>query len=320
VFKNAIVDFLLRHLPSEQWNNLSSLFTSISWSTIGSPILFTHNNLACVEFPADSIPKPFDVQFLDFCYPVTLHDRETQIHYDRSCYWKNASTLLVLDETNTILGCVQIVFRTDSDFLPVEYAIISINDKETRPLSIDNILNDKKGVITEIYRCRRSFSLTKSQTLDVLLMLFKGIWIKIQQSDCTFSLISFDPSQPELKNLYIRKFDFTDPHIALTYGSQLKKWSLLIKDWEEHRKYFASKGKIQFYLQTWGDMNVKKHSTSQEPCHTQATAVEKDGVLFTQTIKTKTAKAGSKNRRHHTAKKRFIKKKVRNRQGNDQTA
>ena len=185
-------------------------------------------------------------------------DRQQQIDCDRNLYWKNSVTFLVFDNEREIVGCVQIIHRSNGGRLPVEYASIANPDGSSSAFNLRKFMpgND----VTEIYRCRRSFELNKLEAINVLLMLFKAIWIYIVRTKTAYTCISYDIGKPELRHLYINKLAFRDPGIRLVFGDKPQQWCLLFKDWVQHEKEYAGLGKTQFYIQTWCRMATgKKH-------------------------------------------------------------
>ena len=246
MFNNIFINFALRHLPREKWNGLSSFCACFSLPTIGSPIKFTHRNFYLEEFATHELASPLLQQFLNFCYPADAPDREQQIDFDRQLYWKDSTTLLAFNSRRDIVGCIQVIPRNNGRRLPVEYAaVVKVGGLKTH-FNIRGIIPCDN--VTEVYRCRRSFDLNKIEAVNVLLMLFKAVWAKTIQTGTAFSCISFDSSKADLRHMYLHKLAFFDPGISLTFGTDPRCWSFMIKDWNFHEKKYASLSKTHFYL------------------------------------------------------------------------
>jgi hypothetical protein len=249
-----LLDIALKYIPQQQWNLLSDLLASLSLQKIENPIAFKYKELHLQEYQTNSIPKYILEKFLDFCYPMDIPDRLQQITMDKKLYWEDTTTFIVF-KNDSIVGCIQIINRTSSVKLPVEFAIQNKKDN----FKIESFIPLNSSV-TEIYRNRRSFNLTKKEVLQVMLMLFKAIWAKTVQLNTAYSVISFDSSKRDLHHLYCNKLDFYDPHIILTFDSCPTQWSFLLKDWASHEKFYVNKDKNKFYMQTWVKSGLKcKH-------------------------------------------------------------
>jgi hypothetical protein len=289
MLKSPLLNALLQRFPQKTWNLLSSLYTFFTLPTIGSPISFKYDGFRLVEYVTTCMPPSIHQEFLSFCYPSDMPDRETEIECDRRNYWEGTSTFLVYKGPE-IVGCVQIIPKTVSQKLPVEYARIQKNDGSLEEFEIASLLPDDN--VTEIYRCRRSFDLNRMEAINVLLMLYKAIWAKVIQLGTAYTCISFDSSKQVLKSLYVKKIAFTDPGITLFFGSNPKKWNLLIKDWAEHERSYATISKSHFFLQTWFRSSLKKqhlHLPNRAPVGVTDAhiATEAEGtVLYTTTITT----------------------------------
>ncbi len=289
MLKSPLLNALLQRFPQKTWNFLSSLYTFFTLPTIGSPISFRYDGFRLVEYVTTSMPPSVFQDFLRFCYPFDMPDRENEIKCDRKNYWEGTSTFLVYKGIE-IVGCVQIIPKTGSQKLPVEYSRIQKNDGSLDRFKIASLLPDDN--VTEIYRCRRSFDLNRMEAINVLLMLYKAIWAKVIQLGTAYTCISFDSSKQVLKSLYVKKIAFTDPGISLVFGSSPKKWNLLIKDWAEHERSYATISKSHFFLQTWFRSSLKKqhlHLPNRAPVGVidAHIATEAEGtVLYTTTITT----------------------------------
>lgn len=263
---SRFLDIALKYIPQQQWGLLSDFLASLSLQRIGNPIAFKYKELYLQEYQTNAIPKPVFEKFLDFCYPVDIPDRLQQIKLDQKLYWGSTTTFIIF-KNDFIVGCIQIINRTNSVKLPVEYAI----QDQKRNFKIESFIPLNSN-ITEIYRNRRSFNLTKSEVLQVMLMLFKAIWAKTVQLNTDYSVISFDSSKRDLHHLYCNKLDFYDPHIALTFDSCPIQWSLLVKDWALHEKLYVNKDRKKFYMQTWFKSGLKckhLHLTRKLDYHTE---------------------------------------------------
>ncbi len=267
------------------WNELSNVYTFFTFSTIGSPISFWYKNFRLQEFPTADIPQPLFNEFLTFCYPEDMPDRQEEIACDKQHYWEKTSTFLVF-KNDQIVGCVQIVPKTATQNLPVEYADVQNDDGTKSKLDISRIISTDN--VTEIYRCRRSFDLRKIEAINVLLMLYKAVWAKVIQLGTAYTCISFDSAKNDLRSLYLNKLNFDDPNISLVFGNSQKRWSLLLKDWERHEQCFATLSKSHFYLQTWFRESLKKkhlHIINRKKVTARkAILIKSDKLLIAQTL------------------------------------
>lgn len=231
------------------------------------------------------MPRPVFENFLRFCYPADIPDREKEIECDRHNYWEQTSTFLVY-KGSEIVGCVQIVPKTETQNLPVEYATICYKNGSTARLRLSELVPNNN--VTEIYRCRRSFDLNRMEAITVLMILYKAIWAKVIQMGTAYTCISFDRSKKDLKSLYVNKIAFTDPAIVLRFGSDPKQWNLLLKDWAEHEHSFATISKSHFYLQTWCRTSLRKKHLHLRRQHMiapqEAQIIKKEDVLIAQTM------------------------------------
>lgn len=260
MLNNAIINFTLDHLPKEQWDFFSTLCASLSLPHIGSPISFRHKTFTLNEYPANQLPPSLKEDFLSFCYPDDLPDRLEQIDCDIKNYWNHATTFIVTDASATIVGCVQIIHRDRTNPIPVEFGSFRRHDGSLVRLDLSNLYNANS--MTEIYRCRRAPHLRRLNGMHVLIMLFKAIIAHTIEYRTPFSFISFDKSRPDLQHLYLHKCDFSDTGIDINFEGDSRPWRLLRKNWFQHEKTFATKGKTQFFLQTWYRNGLrKKHLT-----------------------------------------------------------
>jgi hypothetical protein len=225
-------------------------------------------------------------RFLDFCFPADLPNRQEEILLDHQ-YWNDASTFVISNRSNEIVGIIQFIPKKQDNKLPCEFgrAVPSENLPSTALNAIAN------GTLAEIYHCRKSMTLKGMDSVIVVAMLFKAVWAKVIQTNTSYSFISFDPQLNDLRNMYIRRLAFLNTGIFLSFNNDPKKWSLLFKDWKENEKKFATLGKSQFYLLTWARKNLKKKNlrippgvASHQPAFASPPATKDKPVLFTQII------------------------------------
>jgi len=255
---------LLDIIPQNKWNILSKFIAAFSIPTIGSPIQFAFKNFYMKEYKMLEMDESFKEKFLTFCYPADLHNREQEIEFDK-VYWGADSTFVIFDrkKENKIVGCVQLISKSDSIRIPCEYSRLN-NNQSFDPLNMYN--TDKIG---EIYRCRRSFDLKLKDSLIVVSMLFKALQAKVNQTNTAYLYITFDSTNRELRNLYTRKMFFQNPEIVVHYGDDPKDWQLLHKDCQLHENKFATIDRSHFYLQTWFRQNLKKKKLTLQPVKTK---------------------------------------------------
>lgn len=272
MLNNPLLDALLKKLPQNRWNDLSSFYTFFTLPTIGSPIAFRYKDFHLQEYFTTEMPQPVFEVFLMFCYPADISNRREEIECDRLNYWQKTSTFLVYKDTQ-IVGCVQIVPKTETQNLPVEYASVVNTDGTLKKVNIAELI--PTGNVTEIYRCRRSFDLNRIEAINVLIMLYKAVWAKVIQLGTAYTCISFDGSKNDYKSLYLKKLAFNDPKMTIIFGDNQKKWNLLIKDWAKHELSFATLSKSHFYLQTWFRTSLKKKHLRIASSHTATSKVQK---------------------------------------------
>lgn len=283
MFENKITNILLDIIPQNHWNTLSNLLCRLAPNTIGSPIQFSLGNFTLQEFLIPRMDNALKEQFLQFCYPADLPDRENEIKLDQQ-YWNDAATFIVSDQNSEIAGCLQFIPKTATNKIPVEYArVVDAPDS-------DNAVNPAppSGTFAEIYRCRRSNALKGEHIIGILTMLFKAMWIKTVQTNTEYVYITYDRNDRELRNLYLRKLFFQNPGITVTFGNCHKLWNLLYKDCLLNEQTYATLSRSQFYLQTWVRKNCKKKNLSLPPRTTTAEIFSADEtVLFTTVVGTK---------------------------------
>ncbi|MBN1575991.1 MAG: hypothetical protein JW913_05525 [Chitinispirillaceae bacterium] len=286
MFNNPLLNALLQKLPQNTWNELSNFYTFFTLPTIGSPIAFRFKKFHLQEYTTTEMPQSVLTAFLRFCFPTDMSNRQEEIDCDKLNYREKTSTFLVYKDTQ-IVGCVQIVPKTETQSLPVEFASIESPDGLLSKFNIFVIIPNNN--VMEIYRCRRSFDLGRIEAINVLLMLYKAVWAKVIQLGTAYTCISFDSSKKDLRSLYLNKLAFIDPNITLIFGDNRMKWNLLIKDWKKHELFFATLSKSHFYIQTWFRMSLKKKHLHVAPSHiagkVQKVQLIKDSnVVIAQTI------------------------------------
>lgn len=299
MFDNKVIDFLLNKIPQDKWNYFSKVLARFSIPYIGSPISFQIKSFTIKEYSISDMDTTLMENFLSFCYPLNASNRALEIDLDRQ-YWKNASTFLVFDSSKKIVGCLQFIFKTSTNKIPVEYAFVK-NDLDIGNNPPQSHFKPSSGKYAEIYRCRRSFDLTGVQASIVIAALFKAAWIKTIQTSTEHICISYDAQNKGLKNLYCKKLFFQNPKIALLFGDDPKQWNLLIKDCLLHETNFANLSKEHFYLQTWFRKNSidKNLKVPAIPPVSSPVLSEEDTILFASVAhskrKRKTAPADKKS-------------------------
>ena len=137
------------------------------------------------------------------------------------------------------------------------------------------------GSYAEIYRCRRAFDLTRTESFLIVYMLFKALWAKTIQESVESIYITFDPDIKELQNLYTKKLCFKNS------GNSPKDWQLLVKDCLHHEHKVATKSRLHFFMQTWFRKDLKKKNLRIHRRHRPVTAhlvSEIEPVLFTNLV------------------------------------
>jgi hypothetical protein len=253
----TIAKKILKRLPRAYWNTFSVLLASFSLPTIGAPINYRVGNRRLREIDLLTADKDLLARILAFMYPrPEIADPEAEIAIDKQ-YWPAARTLIV-ERTGDgeIQGCIQVLEKSASVMLPVEKSQTSNGLFAAQGATA---LFPEKGKLAEIYRCRKCVGDGDHEgDFVVLNMLFKAVWLCAVQGGIRHSVISFDPSQTALCNMYTKKLAFKDAQVELRYGQSGKSWKLLTKDWIDHDRNFAALSEKQFFLQTWWRKNLAR--------------------------------------------------------------
>jgi hypothetical protein len=251
----TIVRKILKRLPRACWNIFSVFLASFSLPTIGTPINYRVGNRRLREIDLLTADKDLLARILAFMYPrPEIADPEAEIAIDMQ-YWPAARTLIV-ERTGDgeIQGCIQVLEKSASVMLPVEKSQTSNGLFAAQGATA---LFPGKGKLAEIYRCRKCVGNGDHEgDFAVLNMLFKAVWLCVVQGGIQHSVISFDPSQMALCNMYTNKLTFKDAQLELRYGQSGKSWKLLTKDWIDHDRNFAALSEKRFFLQTWCRRNL----------------------------------------------------------------
>jgi hypothetical protein len=291
MFENKLIDALLSLVPRNRWNLLSNILARMSVPTIGSPISFTSGKFTLKEFDIMKASGAQLWEYLDFCYPLDMSDRDREIEIDRQ-YWPGAATFIVVNGNGDIQACAQYLDKYHVARIPFE---CSHRKSESGAVENDGGVLDKtqtpRGNYAEIYRCRRSFNMEGHDAALVVLMLFKALWAKTVQESVQSIFITFDPCIRELKNLYTKKLRFHDSGITVRFGNNPKDWQLLVKDCLSQENEMAALSRHHFFMQTWFRKNLRKKNLrphSEPPLVRPVTAhlvSEVPPVLFTEIAK-----------------------------------
>lgn len=234
------------------------LHAIFSAPTIGSPINFQgDDSLRLQEYTISSMPSLMKSRFIEFCYCSDLPNRDREIEIDEKLYWRDAALFLVTDANETIVGCAMFIKKTCGTKLPIEFSRIA------KPHQIGDVLFDAHrdagtDSVTEIYRLRRAFTISRSQVKAVINMLFKAIWAKVIQTDTDFLYCTCDQDVRELEALYEKRLAFLDTGIKVTYPGITKLWNVYRKDCMKHEVCFASLSPRHFELQNYVRSNLKQ--------------------------------------------------------------
>lgn len=250
--RDSLSNSWIRMFHPTHWNTISHLYSFFTVPSIGSPVEFSGpDGLFLKEWNVLDMPDSLRRQYLAFCYPEDLKDREQEIAYDRQ-YWPHSSTILIYDNPYGIVGTVQLVPWGPNHKLPVEFARIAGRNEML------NICDHSRAEpALEIYRLRRSFSIDSHKAPILVTMLFKAIWAKILETHTRYLYLSYDSDSAELGNLYKRRLGFEETGIALCYGESNKEWNLLCKDCLRHEQEYAAQSPRNFYFQTYCRANLK---------------------------------------------------------------
>lgn len=184
-----------------------------------------------------SNPLAFESQSLKLKEYYTLSDSDTKTAEfttnDKDFkYWTYSRLFTVLDRED-IIGCVKLTLKNNKEKLPVEYSkLTSYND------IIFDAFTDSQGMsVAEINGLRISDNIEIEKRKTTLFMLFKALYIAVNQENIVYTYITYDPKSNGLRNLYINKLLFSDAGILVNYGTA-KNWHLLRKDWVSHERTF----------------------------------------------------------------------------------
>lgn len=249
---NPLLGKVVSLFPRSSWNHLSLIIASLSKKTIKDRIEIKHKNgFILKEYRIEEMPDTLWIEFVQFCYPRDNPDRLSEITLDER-YWRNSSFFLVFDANKKIVGCIQYIFKTPDLKLPVEYGCaVSENGTDESRKQFDATEDVGVASCGEIYRLKSDQTLCNDGSCAVSMMLFKAIWMKGIQAKVEFSYISYDLDNKMLRNLYLKRLYFQNPHLNIQYGDSPKKWGLLRKSWPMHESNFASLSLVHFFMQTY---------------------------------------------------------------------
>ena len=259
MYLNRFTDVILDRLPRQKWNSLSRFISSLTIPCIGSPIRFRTRGFTLREYDLESTPGVIIEQYFKFCYPPDeIRNPEEEFEIDKQ-YLPSAQTFIVTrDSDQKIVGCLQLVYRSEKVKLPVEFARIFKN--ESGRCESSNVLDSlPAGKKTEFYRCRKGKDLTGAESAIVVPMLFKAGFIKTIQEKVDYCLLSYYKENSMLRNLYTRKLAFKPSGISIKYPGCDKEWELLYLPTAFLYNDFASLSKTHFYLVTYFRNNFKIH-------------------------------------------------------------
>lgn len=257
MYLNRFTDVILDRLPRQKWNSLSRFISSLTIPCIGSPIRFRTRGFTLREYDLESTPGVIIEQYFKFCYPPDeIRNPEEEFEIDKQ-YLPSAQTFIVTrDSDQKIVGCLQLVYRSEKVKLPVEFARIFKN--ESGRCESSNVLDSlPAGKKTEFYRCRKGKDLTGAESAIVVPMLFKAGFIKTIQEKVDYCLLSYYKENSMLRNLYTRKLAFKPSGISIKYAGCDKEWELLLLPTTFVYNDFASVSKTHFYLMTYFRSNLK---------------------------------------------------------------
>ncbi|NLP01571.1 MAG: hypothetical protein GX089_03680 [Fibrobacter sp.] len=257
MYLNRFTDVILDRLPRQKWNSLSRFISSLTIPCIGSPIRFRTRGFTLREYDLESTPGVIIEQYFKFCYPPDeIRNPEEEFEIDKQ-YLPSAQTFIVTrDSDQKIVGCLQLVYRSEKVKLPVEFARIFKN--ESGRCESSNVLDSlPAGKKTEFYRCRKGKDLTGAESAIVVPMLFKAGFIKTIQEKVDYCLLSYYKENSMLRNLYTRKLAFKPSGISIKYARCDKEWELLLLPTTFVYNDFASVSKTHFYLMTYFRSNLK---------------------------------------------------------------
>jgi hypothetical protein len=239
------------------WNTISHLYSFFTRPYIGSPVEFSgFYGLYLKEYNLLSMPESLRRAYLNFCYPEAMHNRSMEIEYDRR-YWPHASTLIVWDQPQRIIGTVQLIRRELTPKLPIEFGVVAQGSPGAGKMF--DVGADSGGASSmEIYRLRRTFDIDSHKAPMLVTMMFKAIWAKIIETRTRYLYLSYDSGSAELGNLYQRRLDFKNIGVPLCYGGSGKQWNVLRKDCLLHEREYANMSPKNFLFQTYCRTNLKR--------------------------------------------------------------
>jgi hypothetical protein len=284
MFETKFASILLQGIPPNHWNLLSNALSRFSGAQIDKPISFEENGFTLQEIPSDYLAGRAREQFLTICYPHDMPNRDQEILIDQTYYWPDASTFIAYNRAKDPVGCVQFLTKNRDSKLPVEYSQVT----DAAPNNPGLHARIPAGRSAEIYRCRRSPDLNGSDSVLVVSMLFKAIWAIIVRTGTQVAYVTYDASNRELRNLYLRKLFFQDPGITVQFDGCDKKWSLLYKDCALHEQKFATLSRAHFYMMTWFRRDLREKNLEiprRTIAQTERLLEENDTVVFAEMVK-----------------------------------
>lgn len=226
-------------------NNIKSLLYSlITKPSIDSPIHFNDRGLSLQEFSMTSMPITLRQEFIEFCYPPDIPNREDEIDLDQSL-WNSGSVFIVFN-AGIIVGCVMYIEKEKCNRLPLEYS----TDISGKPFTIPKAISKP----AEIYHLRRSFTLSRKHVPVVISMLFKAVWAKAIQCETDHFYCTVDPNTSNLKSLYEKRLAFKDVS-TITYNNK-DWWRVYQKDCCWHDNHFALLSNEHYKMQKYFRKNL----------------------------------------------------------------
>lgn len=255
--ENKVIDLSIKAFKPKYWNFLSYVISSFSKPTIGSPLAFDGPmGLRLQEYlHFDDMPHAVKEEFVDFCYPLDMPQRQKEIECDLQ-YLPHASIFLVFYQ-DTIAGCAMYIIKKNGNKLPIEYATIVSSEKKEQKFHVPD--NGKGINAVEIYRLRKSFSINNRIAVHVPNMIFKAVWAKSVQIKAMNMYLSCTGNSNQVKNIYQSRLAFEDLQCTVTYDGK-SQWRILKKDNTWHEYKFATLSKRHFLIQTYFRKNLQNKS------------------------------------------------------------